>query len=162
MSNVTTAAPAADTGTIQGERYKLAAISVYQKGTLVQVFAKFARIHETYEDIPATPPKPAPSAVPGTAGAIFEQLEPLPRGFTMPSLSVDDITTAIVGKKDIAHYDRGPSLFDTDGVIKDLGPEKLAQVLVKMGEVRKKVLEEGHTTFVPVLRPQPPKNDPKP
>ncbi len=162
MSNFTTAAPAADGDTIQGERYKLAAICVHQKGTLVQVFAKFARVNDTFDDITSTPPKPAPSAVPGTAGAVYEQLQPLPRGFNLPSLSAEEITAAIVGKKDISHYEQGPSLYDTEGVIKDLGPEKLAQVLVKMGEVRKKVLEEGHTTFVPVLRPQPPKTAPKP
>lgn len=162
MPPFTTAAPAADDDVIQGEKYKLAAICVHQKGTLVQVFAKFARVNDTFEDITAKPPRPAPTPLPGTAGKKLEQLEPLPRGFNLPSLSAEDITQAIVGRKDIAAYDRGESLYDTEGVIKDLGPEKLAKVLVKMGEVRQKVLAEGHTTFVPVLRPQPPRNDPKP
>lgn len=150
-------APAATDDVIQGERYKLAGISVHQKGTLVQVFAKFARINDTLADITALPARPAPKE-----GDAPDFLQPLPRGMMMPSLSVDDIAAAIAGRKDLNHGPAdccGESLMDTDGVIKDLGPAKLAQVLVKMGEVRKHVLEQGNMTFVPVLKhtPKPPK-----
>lgn len=146
-------APAAADDVIQGDKYKLAGISVHQKGTLVQVFAKFARINDSLADIVATPARPAPKE-----GAAPDFLQPLPRGMMMPSLSAEDITAAIVGRKELAHGPAeccGESLMDTDGVIKDLGPQKLAQVLVKMGEVRKHVLEQGQITFVPVLKHTP-------
>lgn len=141
---------------IKGATYKLAGIEVVQKGTLVDVFAKFARLDETLKDITATkaPRKVKSNAPAGSLAATLAKLPPLPRSLTLPTLSVEDITDAIVGKRDIAPSE-GMHLQVTDkrGVIADLGSEKLAQVLVKMGEARKQVLNQNVTTFVPMMAP---------
>lgn len=138
---------------IQGDKYKLAGIEVYQKGTLVDVFAKFCGISENIEDILADKPKqnvPREPAKPGTMGEILEKMTPVPRRYTLPSLSIDDIINAVVGKRDLQNpVNDELRIIDNRGVIEDLGPEKLALILIEMGEARKKVLEEGLHAFVP-------------
>ena len=61
---------------IAGEKYKLAGFDVYQKGTLVDVFAKFCGVNETIEQIlaeDAAPEVKKPStAKPGTGAALLE------------------------------------------------------------------------------------------
>jgi hypothetical protein len=143
-------------GEIKGDKYKLAGIDVFQKGTLVEVFAKFATLDETLEDITAPAPAKQPGkAKPGTMAAVLEQLTPLPRSATLPSLSVEDITDALVGPRNLQRDGRSHlQLTDKSGVIADLGPEKLASVLVEMGAARRKVLEEGQSTFVPLMKPK--------
>lgn len=148
---------------IQGEKYKLAGITVQVQGTLVDTFAKFARVEENVDDILANKreKRKGPKAKPGTLGAMLEKMEPLPREFSMPSLSVDDITNALVGARDLRGANNGLSdihLTDTPGVIADLGPEKLAQVLVEMGEAKREALKQGLQTFVrvkPAAAPKP-------
>lgn len=140
---------------IQGDKYKLAGITVQVRGTLVDTFAKFARIDENVDDILANKreTRTGPKAKPGTAGAILEKMKPLSRAVLMPSLSVDDITNALLGARDLrGDYNGLPDihLTDTPGVIADLGPDKLAQVLVEMGEAKRKALEDGFQTFVRV------------
>ncbi len=148
---------------IAGEKYKLAGIGVYQKGTLVDVFAKFCRTDENIEQIiadenKAQKPRGNAKAKPGTVGALLANLPPLPRMASLPSLSVQDIVEAVAGKSDLQRSEMSRlRLTDTEGVIKDLGPEKLAQVLVEMGEARKQVLEQGQYTFVPLKAPAAPK-----
>ena len=136
---------------IQGEKYKLAGITVQLQGTLIDVFAKFAGVNENVDDILANKrePRKTPKAKPGTVGSILDKLEPLPREFGMPSLTVEDITNALVGKRDL----RGDNterlrINDNRGVIADLGPEKLAQVLVEMGEAKREALSQGFQTFI--------------
>jgi hypothetical protein len=143
---------------IKGNKYKLAGIDVVQKGTLVDVFAKFAHLDETLDDIiykPSNTSKPLSSETSIREGSLLsalEKLPPMPRSATMPTLSEEDVLSAIVGPKDIAPPRNSlVELTDKSGVIEDLGPEKLAQVLVKMGEVKKEVLDKGHRTFVPLL-----------
>ena len=146
---------------IKGQKYKLAGVSVYTKGTLVDVFATFAHLDEDIEQIMSErsqPRKPRKAATkehpPGSAAAMLDKLEPLPRFATIPSLSTDDIVEAIVGKHDLRQNQHNELvLTDTRGVIADLGPEKLAQVLVEMGRVRAQVMAEGQHTFVP-LKPK--------
>lgn len=136
---------------IKGEKYKLAGITVQLQGTLIDVFAKFACVNENVDDILANKrePRKTPKAKPGTVGAILDKMEPLPREFSMPSLTVEDITNALVGKRDL----RGDNterlrINDNRGVIADLGPEKLAQVLVEMGEAKREALSQGFQTFI--------------
>lgn len=136
---------------IQGDKYKLAGITVQVQGTLVDVFAKFAGVNENVDDILANKrePRKTPKAKPGTLGAVLDKLEPLPREFSMPSLTVEDITNALVGKRDL----RGDNterlhINDNRGVIADLGPEKLAQVLVEMGAAKREALSQGFQTFI--------------
>ncbi len=145
---------------IAGEKYKLAGFDVYQKGTLIDVFAKFCGVNETMEQIladDAAPKKPkASKAKPGTLGAILDKMPRMPRAMSLPSLSVQDIVDAVAGRRELAGNGRDRlHITDAPGVIKDLGPEKLAQVLVEMGEARRLVLEEGQSTFVPVKAPAP-------
>lgn len=138
---------------IQGEKYKLAGITVQVQGTLVDTFAKFARVEENVDDILANKreKRKGPKAKPGTVGAMLEKMEPLPREFSMPTLSVADITNALVGPRDLRGDNRDHlRINDNRGVIADLGPEKLAQVLVEMGEAKRNALEEGFQTFVRV------------
>lgn len=142
---------------IKGEKYKLAGIGVFQKGTLVDVFAKFARVDEDIDDIMANKPLKTArrrKAKPGTVASLLDGLTPVPRSAMMPALSTQEIVDAIVGMRDlqVPHAER-LQLTDKRGVIADLGPEKLAQVLVEMGKVRAQVLEEGQYTFVP-LKPK--------
>lgn len=147
---------------IQGEKYKLAGITVQVQGTLVDTFAKFARIEESIDDILANKreKRKGPKAKPGTLGAMLDKLEPLPREFSMPSLSVADITHALLGPRDLGgdnHHDH-LRINDNRGVIADLGPEKLAQVLVEMGEAKREALKHGLQTFVrvkPAAAPKP-------
>lgn len=144
---------------IQGDKYKLAGITVQVKGTLVDTFAKFARVEENVDDILANKreKRKTPKAKPGTVGAMLEKMEPLPREFSMPSLSVEDITDALVGARDLrGNNGRHLQLTDKSGVIADLGPEKLAQVLVEMGEAKREALKEGFQTFVRVKPPAAP------
>lgn len=146
---------------IQGDKYKLAGITVQVQGTLVDVFAKFAGVNENVDDILANKrePRKTPKAKPGTLGAVLDKLEPLPREFSMPSLTVEDITNALVGKRDL----RGDNterlhINDNRGVIADLGPEKLAQVLVEMGAAKREALSQGFQTFIkatPAKAPKP-------
>jgi len=136
---------------IAGEKYRLAGIGVAQKGTLVDVFAKFCGINEDLAAIRAEDAKPKePKVYPeGSAAAILNSLTPIPKEHTLPSLSTQDIVEAIVGRRETARSEHMRlHLSDTPGVIKDLGPEKLAEVLVEMGKVRKQVLEEGFYTVV--------------
>lgn len=138
---------------IQGDKYKLAGITVQVQGTLVDTFAKFARVEENVDDILANKreKRKTPKAKPGTVGAMLEKMEPLPREFSMPSLSVEDITDALVGARDLRGSNRSQlQLTDKSGVIADLGPVKLAQVLVEMGEAKREALKEGFQTFVRV------------
>ncbi len=138
---------------IQGDKYKLAGITVQVQGTLVDTFAKFARVEESVDDILANKreKRKTPKAKPGTLGAMLDKMEPLPREFLMPTLSVDDITDALVGARDLRGNNRSHlQLTDKSGVIADLGPEKLAQVLVEMGEAKRDALKEGFQTFVRV------------
>lgn len=151
---------------IKGEKYKLAGITVRTKGTLVDVFATFAGVNEDIEALMAEraawkpeeeekkSPKPVKTDKPRTVGSILDDLTPLPRWATLPGLSVEDLTDAIVGKSDLRVSEHHQlELTDKSGVIADLGPEKLAQVLVEMGRVRKQVLTEGQETFV-ALKPK--------
>ena len=144
---------------IAGEKYKLAGFDVYQKGTLVDVFAKFCGVNETIEQIlaeDAAPEVKKPStAKPGTGAALLESLPRMPRAMTLPSLSVNDIVEAVAGRRDLADRPDHLQLTDKRGVIQDLGPEKLAQVLVEMGEARRRVLEEGQSTFIPLKQVAP-------
>ena len=138
---------------IRGEEYRLAGISIYQKGTLVSVFAKFSNLDDVVNEqgerilSPKPPKMPKEPDAPRTIADAFMDLD-LNR--FLETLSVQDITDAVVGKKDL-QSSRGShlSLDDKDGVIADLGPEKLAQVLVEMGEAHKQFLEEGHSVFIP-------------
>lgn len=142
---------------IRGEKYKLVGIGVLQKGTLVDVFAKFAKVDEDIDDIMSNKPlKNArrKKAKPGTLGSLLDGLKPLPRSALMPTLSAQDIVEAVVGERDLQRDGMSHiELVDNSGVIADLGPGKLAQVLVEMGKVRAQVLEEGQYTFVP-LKPK--------
>jgi hypothetical protein len=146
---------------IQGDKYKLAGITVQVQGTLVDTFAKFARIEENVDDILANKreKRKGPKAKPGTVAAMLEKMEPLPREFSMPSLTVEDITNALVGARDLrANTHDQLRINDNRGVIADLGPEKLAQVLVEMGEAKREALKEGFQTFVrvkPAIKPKP-------
>ncbi|MDF3024760.1 MAG: hypothetical protein K0R10_2121 [Alphaproteobacteria bacterium] len=138
---------------IQGDKYKLAGITVQVQGTLVDVFAKFAGVNENVDDILANKREKStkPEAKPGTLGALLDSIEPLPREFLMPSLSVEDITNALLGARDLRGNSHGlPEIHitDTPGVIADLGPEKLAQVLVEMGQAKREALSQGFQTFI--------------
>lgn len=135
---------------IAGEKYRLAGIGVAQKGTLVDVFAKFCGVNEDLAAIRAEDAKPKVREVypEGSAASILNSLTPIPREFTLPTLSTEEILAVIVGKRDISARPRELQLVDNSGVIKDLGPEKLAEVLVEMGRVRKQVLDEGFYTLV--------------
>ncbi|MDI1228814.1 MAG: hypothetical protein PSY14_14130 [bacterium] len=138
---------------IQGDKYKLAGITVQVQGTLVDVFAKFAGVDESVDDILANKreKRKTPKAKPGTLGAMLDKMEPLPREFSMPSLTVEDITNVLVGARDLRGNGRDRlHIGDSRGVIADLGPEKLAQVLVEMGEAKREALKEGFQTFVRV------------
>lgn len=148
---------------IRGEEYKLAGISVRTKGTLVDVFATFAGVNDDVEKLQAesdawdyeTAP-PVKERKEGEPASMLDGLKPLPRATFWPELSTEDIVNAVVGPKDLkpsrlSRYE----LTDKSGVIADLGPEKLAQVLVEMGKARKQVLEEGQETFVPAKAKSP-------
>jgi hypothetical protein len=149
---------------IQGEKYKLAGIGLQQKGALVRIFAAFCGIGEDVEaimaerlkgeqqkDVVETASQATPDLdQPGSARSILAGLKPLPRYATMPTLSVEEITEAVVGRDSLqsSSHER-LSLTDKKGVIADLGPEKLAQVLVEMGSTRRRFLEEERYTFLP-------------
>lgn len=134
---------------IKGEKYKFAGVEVYQKGTLVQVFAKFAKIEDNYEDLLVTKctTEEEKQAV---KGGMFEGMYDDPSTLLeqLPCLSVDDIMGYLVGKEELATRRASVDLNHENEVKSDLGPEKMARILVKMGEARKQVLSEGHRTFV--------------
>jgi hypothetical protein len=151
---------------IKGEKYKLAGIGIHEKGALVRVFAEFCGIDEDVQaimserlkderkqDLAETASETASELERLTsAGSILAGLKPLPRYATMPTLSVEEITEAVVGRESLqASSHERLSLTDKKGVIADLGPEKLAQILVEMGRTRRQFLEAERYTFVPQI-----------
>lgn len=124
---------------IKGRKYQLAGFNIAQKGTLVNVFAKFCGVDED----PANLPERKPLHFANTTmdmGAIY------------PVLSPEEITKALIGPSDLAAREdiyRLPG--HADEIVSDLGHEKMAQVLVEMGRAKRDYLnrDEWITTFVP-------------
>ena len=150
-----------------GEKYKVLGFEVEQKGTLVSVFARFSRVEQTYEELledkkecdkqeaayreaeqNGTLPKPDEGK---TLGEVMSALPKISELSTLPSLSTDDIYKAIVGPKnfgakgDLEHL----RLFSItkDEIFEDFGPEKLAELLIEMGKIRKDTYKKGTSSF---------------
>ncbi len=128
---------------IKGKTYKLAGFDIYQKGTLVDIFAKFCGINEDPANLPKT-----------RASKLFANSQPMEAPVLYPSLSAEQIVDTLIGPRDLAerrdplHF--GPSPAD---LLRDLGEDQFAKVLVEMGKAKKAFLSgEGTSTFVPVVK----------
>lgn len=133
----------------KGEKFQLAGFNIRTKGTLVDVFAEFCGINDTptygsYVDkIMIADMKEEKAQTSGL----------LPR-IGGPSISADEIVELLVGKSDLvpSHMDQFrlpiPSKED---LLEDIGPEKLALLLVEMGKAKKTYLQ-GTTTFIPAAK----------
>lgn len=128
---------------IKGNTYKLAGFDIYQKGTLVNIFAKFCGVNEDPANLPQT-----------RIGKLFANSEPMETPVLYPSLSAEQIVDTLVGPKDLAErrdsFHFGPTPAE---LLQDLGEDQFAKVLVEMGNAKKAFLSgEGTSTFVPVVK----------
>jgi hypothetical protein len=132
-----------------GQKFKLAGFNIRTKGTLVDVFAEFCGINDT--------PK-GESYVDKNMIADMNEMAKAPGLLHIdgPRIPADEIVELLVGKSELvpSHMDQyrlpGPSKED---LLKDIGPEKLALLLVEMGKARKTYLQ-GVNTFIPAAKLQ--------
>lgn len=128
---------------IKGEKYELAGFQFQHAGSLVSVFAKFSKIgKQAVEDCARYPSHYGEAVKPYE----FDPEAPI---LIDPCLSAGQIFKALVGEDDLAAKN-GAELDVTgaEDVINDLGAEKLGQLLVEMGKVRKKYLKGQTTIFI--------------
>jgi len=128
-----------------GKKYKLAGFDICQKGTLVDVFAKFCGIEQDPLNLPET-----------YSSKLFKDSEPAEMRCIYPSISPEEIVDVLVGNRDTAlsvvHSLRLPG--GKEDLLADLGPENLALLLVEMGKAKRNYMQEikekEFRTFVPV------------
>jgi hypothetical protein len=126
-----------------GSKFKLSGFNIQQKGSLVKVFAAFSGLND---NSPASQ-----SYIEEIAVAELKERGPGHVISTGPKVSVDDIVELLVGKQDLAIREdhlRLP-LPSKEDLLKDIGPEKLALLLVEMGKAKAAYLR-GTNTFIPV------------
>lgn len=126
----------------EGTKYKLAGYNIVQKGTLVDVFAKFCGVDQDPLDLPETEMR-----------KMFANGEPTEMPCIYPTISPEQILEALIGKRDTApdglshlRLPGGP-----EDLIADLGPEKLALLLVEMGHTKQEYLQSERRTFFPAI-----------
>jgi hypothetical protein len=126
---------------IKGQKYQLAGFDISQKGTLVQVFAKFCGADQDPANLPET-----------RTVKMFANSEPQEMRAIYPRLSQQDIVNALIGADDISapvdHIRLPPS---PEELMADLGEDQFSRILVEMGKAKKAYLnrEEPITTFLP-------------
>lgn len=127
---------------IKGQKYQLAGFNITQRGSLVQVFAKFCGVGQDPAQLPGTKPF-----------LISSQTPPQQVPVIYPSLSAQDIVNALVGSDDITpapgHDIRLPG--GAEDLLDDLGPDQFARVLVEIGKAKTAWLDRTETVtgFIP-------------
>ncbi|MDB5491755.1 MAG: hypothetical protein JWO78_1604 [Micavibrio sp.] len=128
---------------IKGKNYKLAGFEISQHNTLVRVFAKFCNHDDDPQNLPEK-----------HNGPIFQNGEPLSMQRIYPKISAQEIIDVLVGPDDISpkQQDSLGLPGNPEDILNDLGPEKLALVLVAIGKAKKEFLNRDIVinVFVPV------------
>lgn len=135
-------------GNFQGKKFKLDGFNIRQKGTLVDVFARFCDINEETQPLINTQLDKIADADLRYSDE-FPHL-PLPTGV---SVSVNDIVEMLIGRNDLAarpdsHRLPGPTRED---LLADIGSKQMALLLVEMGKAKQTFLN-GAETFIPAIK----------
>lgn len=123
-----------------GKTLKLAGFDIHQKGTLVDVFARFCGLDQDPANLPQT-----------RVMKLFADSAPAEVPCIYPVISAEQIAEALVGPRDIAQGASGHFRLPggPEDVLADLGAEKLALLLPEMAKAKRDYLENGIRTFVP-------------
>lgn len=124
-----------------GKKYKLAGFDIVQKGTLVDVFARFCDLDQDPANLPKT-----------RSMTLFRGSEPAEVPCIYPRISADQIAGVILGSRDIAQRSDQVRLpTSPEDILADLGPEKLALLIPQMARVRNDYIRNEQNTFMPVV-----------
>ena len=128
---------------IKGQKYQLAGFDIEQRGSLVNVFAKFCGVGQDPANLPETTPCKM------FANSIVQDMPVI-----YPRLSGRDIVDTLIGPDDTAKQTvsalRLPH--DAQDLLADLGADQFARVLVEMGKAKTSWLNrtpEPVIAFVP-------------
>ncbi len=127
---------------IKGQKYQLAGFDITQRGSLVQVFAKFCGADQDPANLPETHMVKMFANSPAREMAVI-----------YPRISAQDIVEALVGPDDTAPK-AGQDLRlpgNADDLLADLGADQFTRVLVEMGKAKKSWLNRAEPVidFVP-------------
>lgn len=124
-----------------GKTLKLAGFDIHQKGTLVDVFARFCGLDQDPANLPQT-----------RVMKLFADSVPAEMPCIYPVISAEEIAAVLVGPRDLAQANDSVRLPGGPGdVLADLGAEKLALLLPEMAKAKREYLENGIRTFVPAV-----------